>query len=259
MPRPAEELPLPRRPLSRGQSAAFSPDGERIVTASDDNTAKVWDAHTGDQLLTLDGHKGASTPRPSAPMGSASSPPVTTTRPKSGMPRAAKHSSPSPATPGPSGLAAFSPDGDRIVTASSDNTAKVWDAQTGQEILTLAGHAGSVSSAAFSPDGTRIVTASADNTAKVWDATDGQEILTLAGHSDSVRSAAFSPDGTLIVTASSDNTAKVWDATERHRTPHPLRPRRVRLVCRLQPRWRAHRHRQYRQHRQSLADAGTHC
>ena len=48
---------------------------------------------------------------------------------------------------------AFSPDGRRIVSGSSDGTGKVWDATTGQETLTLKGHKGWVSSVAFSPNG----------------------------------------------------------------------------------------------------------
>jgi WD40 repeat protein len=108
--------------------------------------------------------------------------------------------------------AAFSPDGRRIVTASTDRTARVWDAATGQQMLALAGHEAEVRSAAFSRDGTRIVTASSDNTARVWDAATGQQMLALAGHETEVWSAAFSPDGTRIVTASWDGTARVWDA-----------------------------------------------
>jgi WD40 repeat protein len=66
--------------------------------------------------------------------------------------------------------AAFSPDGTRIVTASGDKTARIWDAATAKEIIVLRGHDGQVFSAAFSPDGKRIVTASRDNTARIWDA-----------------------------------------------------------------------------------------
>jgi len=66
--------------------------------------------------------------------------------------------------------AAFSPDGSRIVTASGDKTARIWDAATAQEIAVLRGHDHFVHSAAFSPDGSRIVTASWDNTARIWDA-----------------------------------------------------------------------------------------
>ena len=108
--------------------------------------------------------------------------------------------------------AAFSPDGGRIVTASADRTARVWDAATGREITTLSGHTDVVSSAAFSSDGGRIKTASGDRTARVWDAATGRGITTLGGHMSWVSSAAFSPDGKRIVTASADNTAQVWSA-----------------------------------------------
>jgi hypothetical protein len=108
--------------------------------------------------------------------------------------------------------AAFSPDGSRIVTASADRTARVWDAYTGAVLVTLSGHSDAVSAAAFSPDGARIVTASWDKTARVWDAKTGAGLITLSGHNDWVRSAAFSPDGASIVTASADDTAHIWNA-----------------------------------------------
>jgi hypothetical protein len=57
---------------------------------------------------------------------------------------------------------AFSPDGERIVSGGEDNALKLWDAQTGQEVMTLKGHTGYVASVAFSPDGKRIVSGSAD-------------------------------------------------------------------------------------------------
>jgi len=63
----------------------------------------------------------------------------------------------------------FSPDGKRIVSGSQDKTVKVWDAQTGQETLTLKGHSDLVTSVSFSPDGKRIVSGSGDKTLKVWD------------------------------------------------------------------------------------------
>ena len=64
--------------------------------------------------------------------------------------------------------AGFSPDGARIVTASSDRTARLWDAKTGAALAVLQGHTGSVNGAGFSPDGARIVTASGDKTARLW-------------------------------------------------------------------------------------------
>ena len=65
--------------------------------------------------------------------------------------------------------AAYSPDGKRIVTASLDHTARVWDTDSGRPLAVVQGHQNSVWSAAYGPDGKRIVTASSDNTARVWD------------------------------------------------------------------------------------------
>ena len=107
---------------------------------------------------------------------------------------------------------AFSPDGQRIVTGSGDKTAKVWDAASGRELLTLKGHSAAIEAVAFSPDGQRIVTGSADHTAKVWEAASGNQLLTVKGHNDAIRSVAFSPDGQRIVTWSKDRTARVWEA-----------------------------------------------
>jgi WD40 repeat protein len=117
--------------------------------------------------------------------------------------------------------AVFSPDGSRVVTASWDDTARVWDAATGVSIAILSGHRGWVNSAAFSPDGGRIVTASWDKSARIWDAQTGFVVATLSGHTDRVNSAVFSPDGLRIITASDDDTARVWDAGTGGFAHHP--------------------------------------
>jgi len=108
--------------------------------------------------------------------------------------------------------AIYSRDGTRIVTASADKSARVWDARTGAQLTVLAGHGSSVYTADYSPDGTRIVTASNDKTARIWDARTGAQLAVLSGHRDEVNSAAYSPDGTRVVTASTDKTVRIWDA-----------------------------------------------
>jgi len=161
---------------------AVSPDGKRLASASHDGTIKVW-AIEGSQIfgdkpvLVIDDPVDFRVRRD----GSAYS--VT-----------------------------FSPDGTRLAAVSDQMTAKVWDAQTGELLLTFSGHAGNVYSVAFSPDGGSLATASADGTARLWDAATGEELLTLRGHQGAVLTALFSPDGKRLVTSSdADYTVRLWE------------------------------------------------
>ncbi|MEM9488396.1 MAG: protein kinase, partial [Myxococcota bacterium] len=193
-------------------SAAFSPDGSRVVTASQDNTAWVHAADGVGEPLVLRGHLDRVYSAAFSPDGTRI---VTASRDKTARVFSADGTGEPLVLRGHQELvysAAFSPDGTRIVTASFDNTARVWNADGTGEPLVLRGHRAFVYSAAFNPDGTRIVTASQDNTAQVWNADGTGEPLVLRGHLDRVYSAAFSPDGARIVTASRDKTARVHSA-----------------------------------------------
>ena len=114
--------------------------------------------------------------------------------------------------------AVFSPDGSSVLTASNDETAKVWSAETGECTQTLSGHGDAVRSAIFSPDGSWVLTSSQDRTANIWSAETGECLQTLSGHGAAVRSAVFSPDGSRVHTASEDETAKIWSAETGERT-----------------------------------------
>jgi WD40 repeat protein len=124
--------------------------------------------------------------------------------------------------------AAFSSDGNRIVTASLDKTVRLWDANTGKQIgEPLRGHEGPVFSVAFSTDSERIVTASWDKTARLWDANTGKQIgEPFTGHEDWVIDAAFSLDGKRIVTASWDGTARLWDVDTKKQIGEALKVER---------------------------------
>lgn len=106
----------------------------------------------------------------------------------------------------------FSPDGKTVVSGSDDNTVRVWDTESGDQISVMTGHTDSINSVNFSPDGKFVVSGSTDNTVRIWDATMGDNIKILAGHSDAVKSVIFSPDGKIIATSSSDNTIRIWNA-----------------------------------------------
>ncbi len=113
--------------------------------------------------------------------------------------------------------AAFSPDGTKVVAASSEATARVWsiggpEGRPAGEMVVLRGHRDSLNSAAFNSDGTRVVTASKDLTARVWNADGSGEPVVLRGHRRNVRDAVFSADDSKILTVAFDNTARVWNA-----------------------------------------------
>ncbi|HSV65431.1 MAG TPA: hypothetical protein VLJ59_05920, partial [Mycobacteriales bacterium] len=93
-----------------------------------------------------------------------------------------------------------------------DGTARVWDAGTGEPLLSLTGHTGWVLGCGYSLDGARLLTAGEDGTARVWDAGTGELLLSLTGHTREVWGCGYSPDGARILTASHDGTARVWDA-----------------------------------------------
>ena len=101
-------------------------------------------------------------------------------------------------------------DGQWVISASLDDTLKVWELATGQEVRSLVGHTSGINAVAVTPDGLLAISASADRTLKVWDLATGRELRSLVGHTDSVVGVAVTPDGS-VVSASADDTLKVWD------------------------------------------------
>jgi len=224
--------------------AVFSGDGKRIVTASGDNVARVWDTASARELLRLQhGNKNFSSVLAVAFSGDAAR--IATVSSdgtawiwdsrdghnlaqlqdgigllelikvvQANLMMELRHIAGSKVVPEMTGIrsAAFSPNGKTIVTASSGGTARVWDAESGRELMRLK-HDDVVTEAQFSPDGRRIVTASKDHSARLWDASSGREVARF-GHDAAVSRAVFSPDGREVVTASDDGTARLWDATD---------------------------------------------
>src|SRR6266404_9601412 len=91
--------------------------------------------------------------------------------------------------------AAYSSDGAKIVTASADHTARIWDARTGTQLITPLQHDDDVLMAEFSPDGAFVVTGSEDHTARVWDVHTGRPIGVPMQATHAIRYVNLSPDG----------------------------------------------------------------
>jgi WD40 repeat protein/Tfp pilus assembly protein PilF len=204
--------------------AVFSPDGRQILTASEDQTAMVWDAATGKPVTPPLKHGSGVQHAAFSPDGrlvlTASMDQTVRvwdiTAGHSSIPRF-KHG-------GDVNQATFSPqDGRWVVTASDDRTARVWDAATGQPVSPSFQHENWIYRAEFSPDGRRVVTASKDGTARVWDAATGQPVTPPLPHGARVFRAVFSPDGRLVATAGADQVARVWDATTGGPRTRPLK------------------------------------
>ncbi len=111
---------------------------------------------------------------------------------------------------------AFSPDGTHLAAGTATGEVRIWQAKTGQPVLTCRGHSNWVQSIAFSPDGRLLASGSTDRTIRLWDAAGNSEhcLQILSGHSKSIRAIAFSPDGRLLASASIDQTVRLWDTTD---------------------------------------------
>ncbi len=198
------------------QSVAFSPDGQRIATGSNDTTVRMWDAATGQPIGDpMKGHTDKVTSVAFSPDGKriisgSWDKTVRVWNADTGQPVGG----PMTGHIDKVTSVAFSPDGWRIVSGSADKTLRLWDAGTGQPVGgPMTGHIDKVTSVAFSPDGWRIVSGSADKTLRLWDAGTGQSVRgPMTGHTDAVLSVAFSPNGKRIASGSDDTTARVWDA-----------------------------------------------
>jgi WD40 repeat protein len=201
----------------------FSPDGTRLVGASDDGTVKLWDAATGKECFSLKGQTHSLVSLALSLNGKflASAAEGGAAKVWDLVTREACFTTEGRA--GSVGSVAFSPDSKRLATGGSgrwdaenksvESGLKVWDLATDRESFSLKGHTAAVFSVVFSPDGKRLLSAAVDGTVKVWDAILGKECFSFSiiRQKKRVISGAFSPDSNRLASAAADGTVTVWD------------------------------------------------
>ena len=203
----------------RFKSTVFSSDGKKVLTHATDN-ARIWDVETGKELHALeDGEKVSPHSAVFSPDGKKVAT-VVGLNPAEGnylvriwdaetgkvlreFDRSVR--------------ASFSPDGKKIITIHQGGVIRVWDADSGERLFDLAGHANGVFSAVFSPDGKMILSTSQDTTARIWDAETGRELQRLYDHRNVLSwhasADSFSPDGKKVITTHyGEATGWYWDA-----------------------------------------------
>lgn len=223
-------------------SEDLSPDGQWVVTGSQNGKVKLWDVKTGQLnkelgVLTYVSHNLVENPggETTYAIHSYVNPVLFTTDGKTivaaenmttlgqtgqihiyKMPDGnEKVTFSGDAVGGEDTGLAFSPDGNQVAVGEfSDGRAEIHRVTDGELVFRLTGHTAPVNQIQYSPDGKWIATASDDQTIRLWDARNGQPSTTLTGHTARVTQIAFSPDGQRLVSGADDNSIRRWNVAD---------------------------------------------
>ncbi len=209
----------PRQTVLKNASAVtsvtYSPDGNRLVTGSEDSLVRVWEAHTGRELFTLPTRPAVGTGEPVSgvahrPAGDPRVLDVTEVVPGQNI-RITLHGNRVESV-------AYSRDGRLLAAGTGEGVLKLWQAEDGKEVRTLRGHLGFVSKITLSHDSQRLASAGSDQTVRLWSTATGQELTAYKGHRGEIHGVAFSPDDRRLVSAGADHMVRLWDATQKQET-----------------------------------------
>lgn len=193
-----------------GTAASFSADSTWVLTGGQNGVAKIWDSMSGALIMELTGHEDdiwwlhVGTDKKKLIAGGDN--PAGSIWDLSSKSRTALVGHTKWIMGG-----ALSPDNSKVLTVSWDETAKLWNADTGQIVVTLSGHTSYLWVGEFSPDGGKVVTGGEDGVARIWDTDSGELLATATGHESVITSIIFDPKGAFFITGGFDGTARVWD------------------------------------------------
>jgi WD40 repeat protein len=186
-----------------------TPDGRRFVSASNDRTAKVWDASSGSELFTLKGHKGfvcsvsIASDSYRVATGAMDGEVIIWSLRDAGQLANFNHGS-------DDAKVSWRPDGNGLITGGADGCLRLWRAADATEVSRMSLHARPILKVACMRDNRRVVSVSADQTVRICDVDNLRCIQVFAGHTGDVNSVAITPDERFLVSASGDKTLRIW-------------------------------------------------
>ncbi|MCT7990668.1 WD40 repeat domain-containing protein [Laspinema olomoucense] len=193
------------------RTLAIDPEGNFLVSGSNDKTVKIWEIHSGNLIKTAIGHTGSAIALAISPNGELFASGSGDNTIKLWELKTGKLRFTLRGHTGWVNALAFHPKGNMLVSGGADKTIALWNLETQELIGTFYGHTSTVRSISINPQGNTLISGGNDNMIKIRNLLTGELLHTLTEHTGSVCSVAISPDGNLLASGSNDTTLRLWN------------------------------------------------